>query len=949
MPALVELHSRYASPTMTLGDHAHQLSVVRTLIERLARENALDVALLGEIAAIVTSAWSEPDAPAARVRWRGREAQTARFIDSPRNAVLALGGDETDGSLAIATGDDVVLTAGERAFLQMLAELVTTGLARITAQEDLREREARLELLDALAQESRSAADSDSLLRATLALLGKRLGAARCAYADVDANGDRCFVIRDWTAGCTSIVGEHRLSGLGPELAAAIRRGDLPVVVDDLARHPVDRSSDPFGTVPLASFVACTLLRHGTPRAIFMVQDAMPRAWSPSEVSLVEVVAERCWAAIEQRAAETKLRQNEAQLRLAGAAAKVGAWSFELAEKRVIWSEELYAIHEMPLGSPPSADGALVSCAPEFLLTAQKALGACIRDGTPIDTELQIVTATGRRKWIHTTGSAERDPATGKVVRLNGAMQDIDERRRLENELHQAQRMEAVGRLAGGVAHDFNNLLAAILGYTSLVLDGLPESDPIRADVLEVQRAGERASELTKQLLTFSRHRATQRRRLDARAVISDLEPMLRRLVGADVALVLDTAHEIGALLADRSQLEQVIVNLVVNARDASAPGGTIRVGVSETVTERSTTSSGVAHGHHIRLTVEDDGHGMDVETRAQMFEPFFTTKAGKGTGLGLATVYGIVDQSGGWLSVRSAPGAGTTFEVHFPRVEGPFDVEPASLCASTVSLRGAETILLADDTEQVRAVVGEILRRHGYEVLFACDGAEALRICEAHSGRIDLLLTDVMMPGLNGWELGARVAERRPSTCILHMSSFAPDTVEPRGSLERSDLIAKPFTAEALLRKLRHLLDRRGNAPTLAAVPRRVLYVDDEEALALLVKRALTRLGYTVTIFTDPRQALAAFEREPAAFDVLITDMRMPTMNGVELARAVRRRSPGLPSVLTSGVLSPMDIAAAEGVGFDALVTKSHTVEDLAARLDAAMRGAEKGPLPAP
>ena len=410
---------------------------------------------------------------------------------------------------------------------------------------------------------------------------------------------------------------------------------------------------------------------------------------------------------------------------------------------------------------------------------------------------------------------------------------------------------------------------------------------------------------------------------------------MLGRLIGPSVTLVVDLGRTVGALLADRSQLEQVLVNLVVNSRDAMTAGGTITIGVAEV----TGTPSGVALPQFVRITVKDDGHGMDEAVRARMFEPFFTTRPGKGTGLGLATVYGIVDHGGGHIEVESAPGSGTKVAVFFPKVDGPFDAEPVRAQA-TGPLRGHETILLADDSEQVRTVVGEILRRNGYDVIAVRDGAEALAVCRSRSGRIDLLLTDVMMPGMSGWELGARVSELRPSTSILHMSSFAPDTPTRESASERVEFIAKPFTAETLLRKLRALLDRGGTKIAVGGV--RVLYVDDEEALGMLVKRALGRLGHAVTTFADAHDALAAFTRAPGAFDVVVVDLRMPKMSGFALASAMRRLRAGMPTVLVSGVVTPDDVIEAERAGLSLPVTKAVSIDELATTLDAAVRAAK-------
>ena len=382
--------------------------------------------------------------------------------------------------------------------------------------------------------------------------------------------------------------------------------------------------------------------------------------------------------------------------------------------------------------------------------------------------------------------------------------------RKTEEQLRQLQKMDAIGRLAGGVAHDFNNILSVIISYGEMLLDELRPEDPIRADVEQIHDAGKRAADLTRQLLMFSRQQVLEPRVLDLNEVLSGIEKMLERVLGADVALVIKPEPGLGAVRADPGSLEQVLMNLVVNARDAMPTGGkltieTLGVVLSE---QYAREHPGAKAGPNVMLAVSDTGVGMDAATRERIFEPFFTTKArGKGTGLGLSTVFGIVQQSGGWLGVVSEPGNGTTFEVYLPRVEAAIDA--ATSAAPRATLRGSETLLLVDDDDQVRQVARSILVRHGYRVLEARDAAEALRHAQAHRDAIHLLVTDVVMPDVSGPDLRRRLLTERPDTKVLYMSGYTDDTVVRHGVNEaRIAYLQKPLTPESLTRKVREVLD---------------------------------------------------------------------------------------------------------------------------------------------
>jgi PAS domain S-box-containing protein len=388
---------------------------------------------------------------------------------------------------------------------------------------------------------------------------------------------------------------------------------------------------------------------------------------------------------------------------------------------------------------------------------------------------------------------------------------------RTEQQLHRAQRMEAVGRLAGGVAHDFNNLLTVISGYTEFLEKSLSKDDPLQGDVREIRSAGERAVELTRQLLAFSRKQMLQPKVFALNETVANLAKMLQRLIGEDIELVLRLDEGRARVKADPAQVEQVIVNLAVNARDAMPDGGRLTISTADAAVDEAYARAhpDVAPGEYVALAVSDTGHGMDEETLAQIFEPFFTTKGlGKGTGLGLSTVYGIVQQSGGAVEVESAPGRGSTFRVYLPRVEQKADSlvgRPAAADAPA----GSETVLVAEDEAEVRKLAVVALKRSGYKVLEASNAGEALLLCEQHSGPIDLLVTDVVMPRMSGRQLAERLAQIRPDMSVLYMSGYTDDAIVHHGVLnEGIEFIHKPFTPDALARKVRAVLDARGGAP---------------------------------------------------------------------------------------------------------------------------------------
>lgn len=399
----------------------------------------------------------------------------------------------------------------------------------------------------------------------------------------------------------------------------------------------------------------------------------------------------------------------------------------------------------------------------------------------------------------------------GTLLHYEGSIEDITERKTLEDQLRQSQKLEAVGMLAGGIAHDFNNLLTAITGYSALTLMQLKAEDPLRQNIEEVKKAADRAAALTRQLLAFSRKQVLQLRILNLNEVISELEKMLQRLIGEDIGLRTVLEADLGAIKGDPGQIEQIIMNLAVNARDAMPQGGKLTIETRNVYLDEDYAKHHIAvnPGPYVLLAVSDNGLGMDEKIRAHIFEPFFTTKEkGKGTGLGLSTVYGIVNQLGGNIWVYSEVGQGTTFKIYLPRTdEGAHEYKRSA--DTEKALQGVETIVLAEDEEMVRKLARRVLEIYGYQVLEVANGGAAILVCERHKGPIHLLITDVIMPEMSGVELATRLTRLHPEMKVLYMSGYTDNNIAHRGVLDEGEnFIQKPFSTDALARKVREILD---------------------------------------------------------------------------------------------------------------------------------------------
>jgi len=428
------------------------------------------------------------------------------------------------------------------------------------------------------------------------------------------------------------------------------------------------------------------------------------------------------------------------------------------------------------------------------------------------DVEVELKRRDGAPITVRCTGRRVKEEYQGKAC-FDVFAEDVTERRILERQLRMAGKMEAVGRLSGGIAHDFNNLLGVIIGYSQVLKRRLDSGSDLLDPVVEIEKAGQRATALTRQLLAFSRQQILTPSILNVNELVLDMAKMLPRLLGEDIAISTSLSPELGMVKADQGQIEQVIMNLAVNARDAMPEGGKLRIETANVELDQAYAwqHAGAKPGHYVMLAVIDSGVGIDPDTLSHIFEPFFTTKeVGKGTGLGLATVYGVVKQSGGYIWVDSKPGQGASFQIFLPRV-----AEPAIQVTATEPLTeakgGSETILLVEDSEPLRKLTQSFLESHGFRVLVAQDGDEAMRVETQHSGKIDLLLTDVVMPGINGRILAEKLLPKQPGMRVLYISGYTDSFVGRHGVLEQGMvLLHKPFTEEVLIRKVRDILDTK-------------------------------------------------------------------------------------------------------------------------------------------
>jgi two-component system cell cycle sensor histidine kinase/response regulator CckA len=511
-----------------------------------------------------------------------------------------------------------------------------------------------------------------------------------------------------------------------------------------------------------------------------------------------------------EHAMAQELKVLNRRLAEAQSVAQIGYWEIDPITHVVFWSNEMFRLCGVdPDGAPP-AENFLGTVHADDRRRMRDVSTRALSDLTEFTEQYRIVTGSGAVRTVQSKGRVIAD-ASGRQ-KLIGTIQDVTDRVKLETKLRQSQKMDAVGQLAGGIAHDFNNVLTVIEGYSTLLLRARPADDPDRQHLDEIRDAARRASTLTRQLLAFSRQQVLQPRVIDLNATIGGVEMMLRRLIGEHIDFRTTLELEVDLVKADPGQIEQVLMNLVLNARDAMPRGGTLTIETANVVLDESYAQRHPVKtpGPHVMLAVSDTGTGIPPGELHRIFEPFYTTKeAGKGTGLGLATVHGIVEQSGGHVWVYSEVGRGSTFKVYLPRCETA-DATALGAQLELTSRKGSGTILLVEDEDSLRTLAATILRRAGYTVIEARNGAEALRFCDDPTLILDLLITDMVMPAMGGRDLVTFVKRLRPRLPTLLMSGYTRDAMLHSADLSAgASFIEKPFTPEALTHKVREVLDR--------------------------------------------------------------------------------------------------------------------------------------------
>ncbi len=649
------------------------------------------------------------------------------------------------------------------------------------------------------------------LLDYAVAGVAESFGVEFCKVLELEPGGSTLRLVAGvgWRPG---LIGQATVPAQRDSQAGFTLHRLEPVVTDDL------RSETRFSGPPLlldhgvVSGLSVIIGDHDRPFGVLGAHTTRRRAFTPDDVTLFQSVANVLAVAIQRQRAEAELRQAAAHLANVTAVSPAILYTLEYREGLPVTTWVGENVTSLAGYSVPEA------LQPGWWRTQlhpedrDKALAVAAQLGLQGDRsshEYRFLRKDGTAIWIRDERHLLRSE-DGTPYEIVGAWMDVTERRGLEEQFLQVQKMETVGLLAGGVAHDFNNLLTVITSSVDLALPRLGDDDPLAADLREIRRAADRAAALTRQLLAFSRRQILRLEVLDLNASLIEMETMLPRVLGEDIALAVRRGRGVGNVRADPGQLSQIIMNLAVNGRDAMPGGGTLTFQTGTVTLEREDTREhpGVPPGEYATLTVTDTGIGMDDATRRRIFEPFFTTKAlGLGTGLGLSTVYGIVTQTGGHIAVTSEPGKGTTFRLYFPRVAEPVAVpNPARAAAQA---RGTETILVVEDEAAVRRLVHRILSGAGYTVRVAETRGEALYAVEEGDGAVDLLLTDVVMPSVSGPDLAEELRGRRPELKVLYMSGYTEKLTVGQGTIgQGAPFIGKPFNTEELTRKVREVLD---------------------------------------------------------------------------------------------------------------------------------------------
>jgi PAS domain S-box-containing protein len=648
------------------------------------------------------------------------------------------------------------------------------------------------------------------------------LTASKIGYIYFYDDTARRFTLNTWSRGvmeACSVANPATVYDLDKTGAwgEAVRQA-RPIIMNDFAAPDRMKRGYPEGHTPLRKFMTIPVFHAG--RIVAVVGVANKESdYDEADVLQLRLLMDSVWKAADRRRAEEALARSEAALKESQRVAGLGHYSMDV--KKGVWtnSEAMDAVFGIDADYRRDVAGWLGLVHPEEQEEMAAYLsGPVLRDKLPFNKEYRIVRPLdGAVRWVHGRGELELD-ASGEAAVMFGTIQDVTSRKRAEEDgeklrtqLIQAQKMESVGRLAGGVAHDFNNMLGAIMGHAELALDGLAPGDPARAHLAEILNASRRSADLTRQLLAFARKQTVSPKPLDLNAAIESMLKMLARMIGENIALSWEPGAGLWAVMIDPSQVDQILANLCVNARDAIKGQGRVSIRTANASAPGEGGCSDCPPGDYVMVAVGDDGQGMSDEVRRHIFEPFFTTKSvGQGTGLGLATVYGIVKQNDGYIEVRSGEGAGTTIFIYMPRYRGPVQAERAADDDGADPGKG-ETVLLVEDEAMMRELVRDMLVRLGYDVLAADSPAQALKLAAAEEKRISLLLSDVIMPGMNGRELSELLREMMPGLPSLFMSGYTADVIAHQGILEEGfRFLQKPFAITDLSKAIRRALDEK-------------------------------------------------------------------------------------------------------------------------------------------
>ena len=701
--------------------------------------------------------------------------------------------------------------------------------------------ERRLKFLVELSDRTRAFSDPEAIKGVVAALLGERLGVARAGYAEIADDNLSFSVTRDWSLpGVAGLGGRYDLLSFGQEIADDLRLGRV-IRMENVDDHPL--SSEAFRALGAVGNLAAPLMKDGRCVAVLYVHTLEPRRWSDDDVALVNEAAERTWSAVARARADRTAAQSERRFEAIANSIDQMIWSTRPDGYHDYYNDRWYEFTGVPYGSTDGeAWNGMFHADDQERAWAQ--WRRSLESGEPYHIEYRLRHRSGVYRWVIGRAQCERD-ASGRIARWYGTCTDIDdlksaeaalrllnetlesrvaegiaEREQIAEALRQAQKMEALGQLTGGVAHDFNNLLQVVVGNLEILQRNLPEDAArLRRSADNALIGANRAATLTQRLLAFARRQPLAPQPVLANTLVTGMADLLTRTLGETIQLETVTGGGLWRVEADPNQLESAILNLAVNARDAMPEGGKLTIETSNAHLDHAYAAEHVEvqPGQYVVIAVSDMGTGMERTTLARAFEPFFTTKeVGKGTGLGLSMVYGFVKQSGGHVAIYSEPGVGTTVKIYLPRLMGEAPEETAATAAVVPDGSRSETILVTEDDDDVRMYSVDALRELGYRVLEAHDAASALRLLERQEGRVDLLFTDVVLTGgMNGQQLSERARALRPDIKVLFTTGYARNAIVHHGRLDAGvELITKPFTYSDLATRVRDVLDGRPGRP---------------------------------------------------------------------------------------------------------------------------------------